>query len=83
VSDEKDIGHLLEVSEEEREDLDPPPEYNADAGFDVQMVPDGEYVELATADADEPLASETEDDDLGDGAPLYPLSPHDPDAKGD
>ncbi len=76
---DKDIGHYLEVPESEREDTDPPPEYNADAGFDVQVVPDGVYVELSTASDDEPLASETEGaDEGGDGSPLEYLAPGDP-----
>lgn len=54
TEDEKDIGHYLEVPEEEREDTDPAPELNDDADFDVTTVPDGEVVELSTAaDSDE------------------------------
>lgn len=77
MSDETDIGTHLEVPEDQRDGVDPPPEYNADAGFDVQVVPDGEYVELSTADPEEPLASETEDEDLtGDGSPNEFLPPY-------
>lgn len=79
-----DIGVILEAPEDQRLDVDPDPAYNADAGFDIQVVPDGEYVELSTA-GDEPLASEEpfEDDDGGDGAPLEFLSPNDPVAQED
>lgn len=76
MSDQKDIGHYLEVPEDQREDVDPPAEYNADAGFDIEVVPDGEYVELGTAQ-EEPL-NEREVDDSGDGAPEFFLTPSDP-----
>ncbi len=83
MSTDQDIGHFLEVPEAQREDVDPGPRYNADAGFDVQMVPNGEYVELSTADPDEPLASDSEDEELsGDGAPLQYLAPDDPERTG-
>lgn len=72
-----DIGELLDVPEDQREDTDPDPEYNADAGFDVNMVPDGEYVELSTTDPKEPVGDKRFDDD-GDGAPLSFLDPNDP-----
>lgn len=76
MSDEgKDIGDYLEVPEEEREDVDPTPEYNADAGFDVNVVPDGEYLELGSSDDSEPIAAESKRKvDEGDGAPLEWLS---------
>lgn len=75
----RDIGDFTEVPQDRQLDVDPTPEYNADAGFDIEMVPDGEYVELSTASADEPLASESEDyEDEGDGTPLHFLSPADP-----
>lgn len=78
----RDIGEYLDVPEGEREDVDPAPEYNADAGFDVQVVPDGIYRELSTAADDEPVAYEDEEpeDNVGDGAPLQFLSPADPEA---
>ncbi len=83
MSTEQDIGHYLEVPEGEREDTDPSPRYNADAGFDVQVVPNGVYAELSTADHAEPMASESEDEELaGDGAPLQFLAPEDPDGRG-
>lgn len=79
MSGQRDIGHYLEVPEDQRQDVDSPPEYNADAGFDIEVVPDGEYVELSTADPIEPLAADDEEDeDDGDGAPLHFLSPYDP-----
>lgn len=72
----EDIGDYLEVPEGERRDVDPAPEYNADAGFDVNVVPDGEYVELSTSDGDEPVAADGRGRaDEGDGAPLEWLSP--------
>jgi hypothetical protein len=77
----KDIGDFLEVPEDQREELDGDPVYNADAGFDVQVVPNGEYVELSTADDSEPLLSETDGDPLdGDGSPVEFLSANDPEA---
>ena len=72
-----DIGTILEVPEDQRLDVDPNPEYNADAGFDVNVVPNGEYVDLSTS-------GEDEDDDLdmdgvdGDGTPEQFISPNDP-----
>lgn len=82
MSTEKDIGDFLEVPEDQRQDVDPSPRYNADAGFDVQMVPNGVYVELSTADPEEPLASDSEDEELtGDGAPLQFLGPEDPEGR--
>jgi hypothetical protein len=77
MSDElTDIGDFLAVPEEERLDVDPAPEYNADAGFDVQVVPDGEYRELSTSAEEEPIAAESKRTvDEGDGAPLEWLSP--------
>lgn len=78
----EDTGDLLEVPEDQREDVDPDPAYNADAGFDVHVVPNGEYVELSTADQSEPLLSELTSDSLaGDGAPVEFLSPYDPDGR--
>jgi hypothetical protein len=78
VSDQ-DIGTFLEVPEDQREDVDPSPEYNSDAGFDVQVVPDGVYAELSTASDDEPLASEVDGgDEGGDGTPVAYLTPGDP-----
>lgn len=77
---EQDIGDFLEVTEDEQKDVDPAAQYNADAGFDIQVVPDGEYVELSTASDDEPLAAGNEPEDGGDGAPLQFLSPNDPEA---
>ena len=80
---DRDVGDLLQVPDEDRAEVDPSPRYNADAGFDVQVVPNGIYVELSTADSGEPLASETEQEDLaGDGSPLQFLSPDDPEARG-
>lgn len=80
MSTANDVGDLLEVPEDQRADVDPAPQYNADAGFDVQVVPNGEYVELSTADPDEALAEDSEDEEhSGDGAPLQFLSPQDPD----
>lgn len=80
---DQDTGTLSEVPEDQRLEGDPDPEYNADAGFDVQVVPNGEYFELSTADPDEPLASEQEDEDLdGDGSPLEFVSPNDPAQQG-
>lgn len=79
----QDTGTLSEVPESERLDGDPSPEYNADAGFDVQVVPDGVYAELSTASDSEPLASESDepdDEDAGDGSPLEYLSPDDPES---
>ena len=76
MSDGKDIGDYLEVPEEERQDVDPDPEFNADAGFDVNVVPDGDYKELSTASDDEPIAAEGKRKvDEGDGEPLEWLSP--------
>lgn len=71
-----DIGDYLEVPEDQREDVDPPAEYNADAGFDIEVVPDGVVLELssATIDETEPL----EPSDEGDGAPLHFVTPDDP-----
>ncbi len=72
--------NLYAVPEDERLDQDPPPQYNADAGFDVEMVPDGEYVELSTADLSEPVAARGDEvDDEGDGSPLELIDPLDPD----
>jgi hypothetical protein len=71
--------NLYEVPEEKRLDQDPPPQYNADAGFDVEMVPDGEYAELSTADESEPVAGEGDEVDEGDGSPLELIDPLDPD----
>jgi hypothetical protein len=75
-----DIGDILAVPKDQQIDGDPPPAYNADAGFDINVVPDGEYHELSTADEDEPIAGDDDeiDDDGGDGAPLHFLSPCDP-----
>ena len=80
-----DIGHFLEVPEDQREDVDPAPEYNADAGFDVQVVPPGVYVELSTASDDEPMAEDSEEDEEGDGdgSPVTFLSPNDPEGDED
>lgn len=76
MSETTDIGDYLAVPEEEQKDVDPNPEYNADAGFDINVVPDGEYVELSTADDDEPIAAESSRKvDEGDGAPLEWLAP--------
>ena len=75
----KDIGDYLGVPEAERLEADPPPEYNADSGFDVQVVPDGEVRELSTADPDEQAYSADEEfDDASDGTPLYFIDPADP-----
>ena len=75
MSDDTDIGDFLDAPEAEREDVDPTPEFNADAGFDVNVVPDGEYVELSTASDEEPIAAESKQlDDSGDGSPFEWLS---------
>lgn len=75
MSELTDIGDYLGVPEEERLDVDPDPEFNADAGFDVQVVPDGEYKELSTAHESEPIAAESKRKaDEGDGGPLEWLS---------
>lgn len=75
----EDIGDLLAVPEEERRDVDPSPEYNADAGFDIEVVPDGVYHELSTASDDEPIAADSnKKDEDGDGAPLEFLASFDP-----
>jgi hypothetical protein len=71
-----DIGHLLEVPRDQRRDVDPTPQYNADAGFDIEVVPDGEYVELSTASKDEELDEAY--DDAGDGSPQAFIAPEDP-----
>jgi hypothetical protein len=82
MSTNEDTADFLEVPERDREDVDPEPRYNADAGFDIQMVPNGVYVELSTADPDEPLASDSEDEELaGDGSPLEFLTPQDPEMR--
>lgn len=75
---DKDIGDYLAVPEGEREEVDPPAEYNADAGFDIEVVPDGVCVELGTAGVDEPLARSAELDDSGDGSPEHFITPDDP-----
>lgn len=72
-----DIGEILEVPEDQREEVDPTPEYNADAGFDIEVVPNGEYYELSTASDDEELDEEF--DDAGDGSPEAFITPEDPD----
>lgn len=77
TDDDMDIGFFLDVPEEQRSEVDPSPEYNADAGFDINVVPDGVYVELSTADPKEPMGDKRFDDD-GDGAPLSFLDPNDP-----
>ena len=77
---EQDTGDFLEVPEGDRQDVDPAPEYNADAGFDLKVVPDGEYHELSTADEKEPIGSKKKDDE-GDGAPLEFLDPFDPEGE--
>lgn len=74
MTEQTDIGEFLAVPEEERSDVDPAPEYNADAGFDVQVVPNGVVRELSTAEG-ETLAASKRDDD-GDGAPLEFLAPY-------
>ena len=77
MDEPKDIGQLLEVPEDERRDVDPTPQYNADAGFDIEVVPDGEYVELSTVGQDEELDEAF--DDAGDGSPQAFIAPEDPD----
>ena len=75
-----DIGTLLEVPEDQRQEVDPAPEYNADAGFDVNVVPDGEYFDLDTAWDDDESDDVTGEDDIeGDGTPEQFISPNDPD----
>jgi hypothetical protein len=77
MNDAQDIGHLLEVPADQRKDVDPPPQYNADSGFDIDVVPDGTYVELSTASQDEELHEDF--DATGDGSPEAFISPADPD----
>jgi hypothetical protein len=77
MDETRDIGHLLEVPEDQRRDVDPTPQYNADSGFDIEVVPDGEYVELSTAGRDEELDEDY--DDAGDGSPQAFIAPEDPD----
>lgn len=77
MDDAQDIGHVLEVSADQRMDVDPTPQYNADSGFDIEVVPDGEYVELSTAGEDEELDEDY--DDAADGSPEAFMSPEDPD----
>ncbi len=77
MDDSQDIGHLLDVPADQRLDVDPTPQYNADSGFDIEVVPDGEYVELSTASHDEELDEDY--DDTGDGAPQAFIAPGDPD----
>lgn len=74
-----DIGDYLHVPQSERLDEDPAPEYNADSGFDVQVVPDGEVRELSTADeAEDGFDEDEEFDDASDGAPLQFIEAGDP-----
>lgn len=53
----QDTGDFLKVSEEERLDFDDclDEESNEDEFADYSEVPDGQYVELSTASADEPV----------------------------
>ncbi len=75
---DRDIGHDSEVAEGDRLEVDPSPEYNADAGFDTEVVPDGVYEELSTAGGDEQIDELTYEDE-GDGAPEAFITPEDPD----
>lgn len=51
VSDQEDIGTILEVPEDQRLDVDPDDEpANEDEGVDMSQVPDGEVVKLSTAE---------------------------------
>ena len=77
MNDARDIGHWLEVSVEQRKDVDPTPEYNADSGFDIEVVPDGQYVELSSASKDEEFDQDY--DDAGDGSPETFIGSKDPD----
>lgn len=77
MTTDKDIGDYLEVPEEDRLEEDPGAEYNADAGFDIQVIPDGEVVELESAGNEKSVRVQY--DDSGDGAPENFISPDDPD----
>lgn len=81
TTDNKDIGDYLEVPEDQRLDADPAPVYNADAGFDVDQVPDGVVRELSTAD-DSETAWDSQDEleamEASDGAPLQFVTAEDP-----
>jgi hypothetical protein len=81
TTEQKDIGDYLEVPEGERVDVDPAPVYNADAGFDVDVVPDGVVHELSTAGVGETAwddQDELESMEAADGAPLHFVTPDDP-----
>lgn len=76
--EEQDIGDHYAVPEEDRLEVDPSPQYNADAGFDINVVPDGEYATLNTYDDNERAYDDDEYDDSGDGAPMNFVTAEDP-----
>ena len=81
TTDKTDIGDYLDVPENQRQDVDPAPVYNADAGFDVDVVPDGVVRELSTADDSETAwdsQDELESMEASDGAPLHFVTAEDP-----
>lgn len=73
--EERDIGTVLAVPEDEREQVDPNPadvgEENDDAGADLSHVPEGEWVDLSSSDDEEPVGAD-EPNDPGEEPDLMP-----------